>query len=353
MNTPNSGIRLTQLSHSGGCGCKLAPSVLERILSKITLPSIENFPQLLIGNIHSDDAAVIKADGENYLLLTTDFFLPIVDDPYDFGKIAAANALSDIYAMGGTPLAALALVGWPIGEYPPDPVAQILNGAQDLCGTVHTPIAGGHSIDNVEPFFGLVALGTVHPSQLRSNAMGKPGDLLFLTKPLGIGIYGAAIKKGLIHPQDYALFMETTTRLNAVGAELAKLPYVHAMTDVTGFGLLGHLLEICRASNVAATIYQSKIPTLANLHHYLNHNCIPGGTKRNWESYGHYIQLQNMQWRSILADPQTSGGLLFSVAQEGEKFVGEILQEHGIPFTQPIGMLHNSDQKAYPITVLP
>ncbi len=354
-------VRLTQLCHSGGCGCKIAPGLLQEILSKISLPAQHHYQQLVVGNALSDDAAVIDLNSDHYSLLTTDFFLPIVDDPEDFGKIAAANALSDIYAMGGTPVAALALVGWPLNhpalqlssEEHAAVVAAILRGAQEICHRAYIPIAGGHSIDNAEPLFGLVALGTVPKSHLRTNAGAQPGDVLFLTKPLGAGIYGAAIKKGTLSEEDYQQFLETTTTLNAVGSALAQLPAVHALTDVTGFALLGHLLELCTASGVAAELFFSRIPTLPNLSHYIATSGVPGGTKRNWQSYGHLISPLSEEQRFLLCDPQTSGGLLIAADPAATSEVIDILHTHQIPFTTPIGKLHPPDAFPHRITVRP
>ncbi len=356
MNSfPN--VQLTQLCHSGGCGCKIAPNLLQDILARITLPSQQSYPHLLIGNVLSDDAAVLDLDGERYHLFTTDFFLPIVDDPQDFGKIAAANALSDIYAMGGTPVAALALVGWPLHhpalQLAPDEhaavVAAILRGAQEICQRVHVPIAGGHSIDNAEPLFGLAVIGTVPKAHLRTNAGARPGDVLFLTKPLGTGIYGAAIKKGKLDPEDYRTFIDITTTLNVVGAALSALPGVHALTDVTGFGLLGHLLEMCNASNVAAEIIFSQIPRFPNLEYYLHTTGTPGGTQRNWQSYGKHISELTEFQRAILCDPQTSGGLLIAVAPEATQEVQALLHDYQIAATEPIGHLH--PPSALPTTI--
>ena len=276
--------RLTSLSHGGGCGCKIAPGVLSEILKSV--PQLPFPKELLIGIETSDDAAVYQINETQAIVATTDFFMPIVDDPYDFGKIAATNAISDIYAMGGTPLFALALVGMPIKVLSNKTIARILEGGAEACRSAGIPIAGGHTIDSVEPIYGLVAIGIVDPQRIKSNASAKPGDVLILGKPLGVGILSAALKKVLLGPDGYREMIANTTKLNAAGPDLAKLAGVHALTDVTGFGLAGHLLELARGSNCTAHIDWSQVPLLSNVQQFADDGVITGASGRNWESYG-------------------------------------------------------------------
>ncbi|MDP1635865.1 MAG: selenide, water dikinase SelD [Gallionellaceae bacterium] len=310
-------VKLTQLSHGGGCGCKIAPAMLQSILgiAKEKLP----FPDLLVGAETSDDAAVYRLNDQQAVIATTDFFMPIVDDPFDFGRIAATNALSDVYAMGGTPIMALAIVGMPVNKLPVETIRAILQGGEAVCKAAGIPLAGGHSIDSVEPIYGLVALGIVHPDQLKKNSAAQEGDVLILGKGLGVGILAAALKKGVLSAEGYAQMIAATTQLNSVGSTLSALEGVHALTDVTGFGLLGHLLEICRGSGLGAELQFGKVPVLPEALPLAKQGIGPGAIDRNLASYGHEVdfdaRLQDWQ-RRLLADAQTSGGLLVSVAAE-------------------------------------
>lgn len=313
-------IRLTALAHGGGCGCKLSPAVLRDLLADMPLAS--GFADLLVGVETGDDAAVWRLNDEQALIATTDFFTPIVDDPHDFGRIAAANALSDVYAMGGKPIMALAILGMPLGKIAPETVRAILAGGASICAEAGIPIAGGHSIDAPEPIYGLVAIGLVHPDRLSRNTGGKAGDKLILTKPLGVGVISAALKSGNLKStlvsEVYAALLQSTTRLNAVGNELAKVDEVHAITDVTGFGLLGHGLEICRGSGLGARIDFAAVPLLDRVAELAQSGHRTGAATRNWDSYGEEVRFAGDDWqRDLLCDPQTSGGLLVAVAPEG------------------------------------
>lgn len=309
--------RLTSLSHGGGCGCKIAPGVLAGLLKD--MPAAAGFADLLVGRETSDDAAVYRINETQAIVATTDFFMPIVDDPFDFGRIAATNALSDLYAMGATPLFALAIVGMPIDVLPTETIRQILRGGETVCTQAGIPVAGGHSIDSVEPIYGLAAIGLVHPRDVRRNATARDGDRLVLGKPLGVGIHSAAYKKGLLDAAGYQALIETTTRLNRPGVELARIDGVHAMTDVTGFGLLGHLLEIARGSGLGAQLEMARIPLLPATRALAEAGATTGASSRNWSAYGDRIDpadaLQPVD-RAILTDPQTSGGLLVACAPE-------------------------------------
>ena len=312
MNAPQDGIiKLTSFSHGGGCGCKIAPGILAEILK-----NSGGFPipqALMVGIETSDDAAVYKLNDEQALIATTDFFMPIVDDPYDFGRIAATNAISDVYAMGGTPIMALALVGMPIDKLPLDVIGKIIQGGQSICAEAHIPIAGGHTIDSMEPIYGLVVLGLVHPSKVKRNADAKAGDKLILGKPLGVGILSAALKKGALDAAGYAAMIENTTKLNKPGIALSNMSGVHALTDVTGFGLLGHLLEMARGAGLTAKLKMAQIPLLPNVHQLAANGCVTGASGRNWASYGHAVALADAVTpiqQALLSDPQTSGGLL-------------------------------------------
>jgi selenide, water dikinase len=308
--------KLTQYSHGAGCGCKIAPAVLDRILHSTTAQPF--FAQLLVGNETRDDAAVFDLGDGTGLISTTDFFMPIVDDAAMFGRIASVNAISDVYAMGGTPLMAIAILGWPINTLPPEVAGQVIEGAKAACTEAGIPLAGGHSIDSPEPIFGLAVSGKIQLSNLKKNGGATPGAQLFLTKPIGVGILTTAQKKGVLQPEHATIAPESMARLNKVGIVFGRLPYVQAMTDVTGFGLLGHLSEMCEASNCSAIVHFDQVPTLdrAILDHYLDQKCVPGGTNRNWDSYGHKIALSTDRQRHILCDPQTSGGLLVAVAPD-------------------------------------
>ena len=331
-------IRLTQLSHGGGCGCKIAPGVLEKILAK-TAPSLIP-PQLLVGIETSDDAAVYQINDEQAIVATTDFFMPIVDDPFDFGRIAATNAISDIYAMGGTPLFALAIVGMPVSSLPLDTIRLILEGGESICAKAGIPIAGGHTIDSVEPIYGLVAIGLVHPGNVRRNSGARPGDQLILGKGLGVGLYSAAFKKGLLADSDYAAMIASTTQLNTPGSALGCLSGVHAMTDVTGFGLLGHLVEICQGSSVTAVLDYNTLPILPNALDYAARGCVTGASARNWAGYGERVVLDarfGEAERALLTDPQTSGGLLIACAPEVATEVLAIFLQQGFDRAALIG----------------
>lgn len=312
MNTSTTPIRLTSFSHGGGCGCKIAPGVLAEILKKSTGFPVP--PALMVGIETADDAAVYKLNDEQALIATTDFFMPIVDDPFDFGRIAATNAISDVYAMGGTPIMALALVGMPINQLPLDVIGKIIQGGESICAEAGIPIAGGHTIDSVEPIYGLVVLGLIHPSKVKRNSGAKVGDKLILGKPLGVGILSAALKKQVLDEAGYASMILNTTKLNKPGMALSNMSGVNAMTDVTGFGLLGHLLEICRGAGVGAQLAMSQIPLLPQVQLLAEAGCITGASARNWSAYGHDVQLDGITpvQQALLSDPQTSGGLLVS-----------------------------------------
>ncbi|MBL8431982.1 MAG: selenide, water dikinase SelD [Dechloromonas sp.] len=330
--------RLTSLSHGGGCGCKIAPGLLTEILkggSRLPLP-----PELLVGIETSDDAAVYQLNNEQALIATTDFFMPIVDDPYDFGRIAATNAISDVYAMGGRPIMALALVGMPINVLPAEVIARILAGGEAVCRAAGIPIAGGHSIDSVEPIYGLVALGLVHPKLVKRNADARAGDRIILGKPLGVGILSAALKKDAVDAAGYAKMIEITTRLNTPGPELAALPGVHAMTDVTGFGLAGHALELARAAQCSLSIDWSRVPLIDGVDSLAAQGIVTGASGRNFASYGHDIALPRdfaPTARALLTDPQTSGGLLVSCGADSVAAVLDIFRKHGFASAAEIG----------------
>ncbi|MHB1083721.1 MAG: selenide, water dikinase SelD [Thiobacillus sp.] len=341
----DSSIRLTQFSHGGGCGCKIAPAVLREILAGTPFTShlAEAYPDLLVGIEHGDDAAVYRLNDEQAIVATTDFFMPIVDDPFEFGRIAATNALSDVYAMGGRPLFALAIVGMPIGKLPNDVIRQILAGGESVCKQAGIPIAGGHSIDATEPIYGLVGIGVVNPRMVKQNAGGQAGDCLILGKPLGVGIYSAALKKGALNADQYAAMIAATTQLNTAGTDLAGIEDVHAMTDITGFGLLGHLLEISRASNLAARVEMGRLPLLPGVSELAQAGHITGASQRNWASYGTEVNLADgiTDWQqAVLSDPQTSGGLLVSCAAESRQAVLDIFRQHGFEGAAEIGALH-------------
>ncbi|HEX5168209.1 MAG TPA: selenide, water dikinase SelD [Cyclobacteriaceae bacterium] len=315
--------KLTEYSHGAGCGCKLSPGVLTNILG--SNGNVATFKNLLVGNETKDDAAVVDLDGETAIVSTTDFFMPIVDDPFDFGAIAATNAISDIYAMGAEPIVAIAILGWPIDKIPASVASTVLQGARSICASAGIPLAGGHSIDAPEPIFGLAVTGKAPIDHIKKNKDGKAGDILYLTKPLGIGIVTTAQKKKLADPKDLEVAKASMLKLNKIGQELGRLPYVNALTDVTGFGLGGHLIEVCEGSSTSAVIYEDQLPVFDFVEKYISLNCIPGGTTRNWKTYGHQIALKQRQSHHIVADPQTSGGLLVSVdkanSQEFEKFM--------------------------------
>lgn len=345
MNSPHAfvaPIRLTSFSHGGGCGCKIAPGILSEILrGSRGLPVPK---ELLVGIETSDDAAVYRLNDQQALIATTDFFMPIVDDPHDFGRIAATNAISDVYAMGGTPIMALALVGMPIDKLPVETIGRILEGGESVCAAAGIPIAGGHTIDSVEPIYGLVALGLVHPEQVKTNAGARPGDVLILGKGLGVGVLSAALKKGALDADGYAAMIASTTKLNTPGRKLAPLDAVHALTDVTGFGLLGHLLEICRGSGLTARLEMSRIPLLADVERLAGAGYITGASARNWMGYGAEVDLgpgiSEMQ-RALLTDPQTSGGLLVACASDATDAVLEIFRSEGFDSAAVVGRLES------------
>jgi len=330
--------RLTSLSHGGGCGCKIAPGVLADLLARS--PSAAAFSDLLVGTETSDDAAVYRLNDEQAVIATTDFFMPIVDDPFDFGRIAATNALSDVYAMGGTPIFALAILGMPIKVLPPEIIREILRGGESVCAAANIPIAGGHSIDSVEPIYGLAAIGVVSPKNVKRNSTGLAGDVLVLGKPLGVGILSAALKKGRLTDAGYHDMISTTTLLNRAGADLAQMPGVHAMTDVTGFGLLGHALEMCRGSQLGARLSLSNIPFLDGVQALAEAGVVTGASDRNWASYGDHVRFASdlpAATRPLLCDPQTSGGLLVSCAPDSVATVLESFQRHGCDHAAKIG----------------
>ena len=309
-------IQLTQYSHGAGCGCKISPSVLDTIL-KTTQHYLPN-PNLLVGNDSRDDAAVYDLGDGTAIISTTDFFMPIVDDAFDFGRIASVNAISDIYAMGGTPMMAIAILGWPVDKLPAELAGLVLEGSRTVCSEAKIPLAGGHSIDSPEPIFGLAVTGRVNVANIRKNSGALPGCKLFLTKPLGVGVLTTAQKKGLLRSEHEFLARDWMIKLNQVGETFGKYAYVKAMTDVTGFGLLGHLAEMCEGSRTSAVIHFAQIPILQEINDYIQMGSTPGGTERNWESYGHKVSDISADQRAILCDPQTSGGLLLAIIPEYE-----------------------------------
>lgn len=322
-------IKLTQYSHGAGCGCKISPAVLNTILHS-TAPMAAD-PRLLVGNAERDDAAVWELGDGRALISTTDFFMPIVDDAFDFGRIASANAISDVYAMGGKPVLAIAILGWPINKLPPEAAQQVLEGARTICAQAGIPLAGGHSIDCPEPVFGLAVNGLVAVGELKRNSTAEPGCLLYLTKALGVGILSTAAKKGLLQPTDAAIALKSMVTLNSLGERFGGIPGVKAMTDVTGFGLLGHLAEMCEGSGVSAVVEYDKIPVIPSLAQYLEPGCVPGGTLRNWASYGGQVRLRDEEQRFVLADPQTSGGLLVAVTSDAAPAFEKLLRDNELP----------------------
>ncbi|MEQ8361281.1 MAG: selenide, water dikinase SelD [Cyclobacteriaceae bacterium] len=329
-------IKLTQYSHGAGCGCKISPAILETMLQ--TDQAKSSFPSLLVGNESKDDAAVFDLGDGTCIVSTTDFFMPIVDDPFLFGGIASVNAISDVYAMGGVPLMAIAILGWPINKLPPEVAKQVLEGSRSVCKQAGIPLAGGHSIDCPEPVFGLAVTGKVKKEHLKQNNQARVGSLLYLTKPLGIGIVTTAQKKGIVKEEHLKVAVDSMLTLNSFGAVLGKLPYVNALTDVTGFGLLGHLTEVCDGSNLSAEIEFNKVPVLNFLDAYIQQKSMPGGTQRNWESYGHKISPISDEQRTILADPQTSGGLLIAVDADKSEEFEKIATDNGLSL-EPFGEL--------------
>ncbi|MET0258725.1 MAG: selenide, water dikinase SelD [Methylobacterium sp.] len=331
-------VRLSTLAHGGGCGCKLDPAVLRRLLAD--QPAAGPFERLIVGNETSDDAAVWALDDGTCVVATTDFFTPMVDDPRDFGRIAATNAISDVYAMGGRPIMALAILGMPVGKISPGIVAEILKGGASLCAEAGIPIAGGHSIDTPEPIYGLAVIGTCRRQDVRRNADARPGDALILTKPIGVGVYSAAIKRQALPEGGYADFIATTTRLNRVGTELATDPAVHAMTDVTGFGLLGHGLELARGAGVALTIAADAVPLLPAAAALAQEGFVTGASHRNWQAFGEAVALPEdfPEWRRhLLTDPQTSGGLLVACAADRAEAILSRIREAGFAQAAIVG----------------
>ena len=331
-------IKLTEHSHGAGCGCKIAPKLLDDILKmgKVAFPEDK---KLLVGNSTKDDAAVYAIDDKQAIISTTDFFMPIVDDPFTFGRIAATNAISDIYAMGGKPIMAIAILGWPIATLSAEVAAQVVDGGRQACKDAGIILAGGHSIDSPEPIFGLAVNGIVAIDELKRNDEAQTGDLLFFTKKIGVGIYSTAQKQKKITPEHLQLSIDTMCVLNTIGMDLAKNKHVHAMTDVTGFGLAGHLLEICEGSDLYAEIYFDKIPLIdPSVEAYRKMGCIPGGGQRNFESYGHNISPVSDQQKQIICDPQTSGGLLVSISEEGVPALLKTAESFGLQL-EPIGKL--------------
>jgi selenide,water dikinase len=337
---PEQKIKLTSFSHGGGCGCKIAPGVLAEILKNSS-----GFPvpkELMVGIETADDAAVYKLNDEQALIATTDFFMPIVDDPFDFGRIAATNAISDVYAMGGTPIMALALVGMPINKLPLETIGQIIRGGESICAEAGIPIAGGHTIDSVEPIYGLVVLGLVHPSKVKRNADARPGDVLILGKPLGVGVLSAALKKDALGADGYAAMIANTTKLNKPGIALSNMGGVHALTDVTGFGLLGHLLELARGAGLAAQLDMAAIPLLPGVLDLAHEGFFTGASGRNWDAYGKDVTLGagiTPAQQALLTDPQTSGGLLVACAPECADEVLALFAREGFAHAAVIGKM--------------
>ena len=331
-------VRLTSLAHGGGCGCKLAPSVLQDLLAG--QPAAGPFHRLLVGTETGDDAAVYQVDERTCIIATTDFFMPMVDDPHDFGRIAATNAISDVYAMGGMPIMALAILGMPIGKLPVETIRAILQGGAQVCAGAGIPVAGGHSIDSPEPIYGLAVIGTCRPEDVRRNGGARPGDRLILTKGLGVGIYSSAIKKDRLPAGAYAEMIASTTLLNRAGQRLGADPDIHAMTDVTGFGLIGHGLEMARASGAQLVVRAPAVPLLAEAEALAKLGCVTGASHRNWASYGAEAELGGdiAEWqRHVLTDPQTSGGLLLACAPGAAEALAASLRAEGYPRTAIIG----------------
>ncbi|WP_288128891.1 selenide, water dikinase SelD [Microbulbifer sp.] len=342
-------VRLTQYSHGAGCGCKIAPAVLDRILADSGAPLPD--PDLWVGNASRDDAAVYALDEKRGVVSTTDFFMPIVDDPYDFGRIAATNAISDIYAMGADPLMAIAILGWPVNVLPPEVAREVIRGGRAVCAAAGIPLAGGHSIDAPEPIFGLAVTGVVEKSLLKRNDTATAGSKLYLTKPLGIGVLTTAEKQNRLREEDIGVARDLMCTLNRPGSQFARLAGVTAMTDVTGFGLLGHLVEMADGSGLCAELDYDAVPRIASVPHYLEQGCIPGGTGRNFESYGHRVRLSADSQHQLLCDPQTSGGLLVAVTPEGEADFLAVTKEQGLQLA-PIGELIARDDTDHRVAVI-
>jgi selenide,water dikinase len=341
-------FKLTQYSKGGGCGCKIAPSVLQKMLATENKGSFAN---LLVGNESSDDAAVYQLNEETAVISTTDFFMPIVDDPFAFGRIASANAISDVYAMGGKPMMAIAILGWPISKLPAEVAQQVLEGGRATCKEAGIPLAGGHTIDSSDPIFGLAVTGSVHPKHIKKNNAAQEGDVLFLTKPLGVGVMATAIKRGFLGEELYSVLLKQLTTLNSIGDPLGKIEGVHAMTDVTGFGLFGHLIEMAEGSGVSVDLDYSTIQKVIGFGDYLALKTIPGATGRNWASYGHKVFFEEgtetPEALHLLPDPQTNGGLLIAVAESAVEEVKAIFSQYGLQaHLTPIGKCVQKNEKA-------
>jgi selenide,water dikinase len=346
-------IKLTQFSKGGGCGCKIAPSVLQQI---VQTKSNFSFDKLLVGNESSDDAAVYQINNDEALISTTDFFLPIVDDPFDFGRIAAANAISDVYAMGGNPLMAIAILGFPIDKLPVEIAQQILEGGRSVCAKAGIPLAGGHTIDSADPIYGLAVTGRIAIKNLKKNIGAKQGDLLFLTKPLGTGLLATALKRELLEPEHYTNLINQMTTLNSIGVDLGKVDGVTAMTDVTGFGLLGHLIEMAEGSDIAMELTYTNIRKMDGVDIYLKQRTIPDATFRNWNSYNKKVQFAKgvdvMDAFNLLPDPQTNGGLLIAVAPNAVNEIKEIFRSNGLEkHLEPIGACVEKSDKTILVTI--
>jgi selenide, water dikinase len=344
-------INLTQFTEAGGCGCKISSKMLSEIIQSVKLKSDAN--NLLTGNYHNDDAAVIKISKQKALVFTDDFFTPIVDDPFCFGQIAACNALSDIYAMGGTPKVALSILGFPVDKIPTKFIRKVLEGAKNICDIANVSLAGGHSINNPQPIFGLSVIGMINPKYLKLNAHAKNNDLIYLTKPLGTGIYSTALKLNKINATDKSEMINVMSRLNVIGKKIAKLDYVNSMTDVTGFGLMGHLIELSKASQLYAEINFDNIQLLKNIKKYFDDGIVTSGGQRNWESYKSLVEVVDNFKKIILSDPQTNGGLLITVNQQYEKQFESFLKRNDLEqFSKPIGIMKTNATKLTKLIVV-
>ena len=347
----NDTVKLTQFSHGAGCGCKIAPKVLDEILKSNI--SFHGNDKLLVGNHSKDDAAVYDLGNGMALISTTDFFMPVVDDAFDFGRIAAANAISDVYAMGGKPLMAIALLGWPVEKLPVDLAQKVMEGGRTVCAEAGIPLAGGHSIDSQEPVFGLAVTGIVPVENIKKNDTAQADDLLFLTKPLGVGILSTAQKRGLLQQEHLPMMIEQMTTLNKAGEAFGKIEGITAMTDITGFGLLGHLIEMTEGSELSAEIYYDKLPVAPGVKEYISQRIFPDATTRNWNAYGEKVKFEKgvnvMEAFTLLPDPQTNGGLLISVKREDAAAVETIMKQSGnIAFAEPVGaMIAATEKKVY------
>lgn len=340
---PHTDIKLTEYSHGAGCGCKISPKVLSTILAS-QLPVFTD-PNLLVGNQTRDDAAVYKLNEQTGIISTTDFFMPIVDDPFTFGRIAATNAISDIYAMGGTPIMAIAILGWPVNLLPPEVAQQVVDGGRQACADAGIMLAGGHSIDAPEPIFGLAVTGQIPLERVKQNNTAKANDRLYLTKPIGIGILTTAQKQKKLRDEDSQIAQNAMCQLNTIGIDIAKITGVNALTDVTGFGLAGHLIEVCQGAQLKANIVLSQVPLLPKVSDYLAQGCIPGGTHRNFDSYSEHLPPLTDDQKAIICDPQTSGGLLVAVSAEAEQELKTLLEANGIDAIC-IGMLNTYEPRA-------